>query len=97
MDKPRILIVDDEPKRSVAGPPARLEGFEVAVAKAANGPWRLAVTNALVITDLKMGGMDGMALFDTIQRIIRCCGGSILRPRRSPTRWPLRGVACSAI
>jgi two-component system response regulator GlrR len=71
MSRPRILIVDDEaPLLKLLAMRLDLEGFDVATAD--SGERALALLAAskpqLVITDLKMGGMDGMALFATIQR-----------------------------
>ena len=71
--KPRILIVDDEPALlKLLARRLELEGFEVAAAE--SGERALALLAAaqpqLVVSDLKMGGMDGMTLFATIQ--IRC-------------------------
>ena len=67
----RILIVDDDPKllRLLA---LRLvnEGYRVAEAK--SGEQALAQLGAalpdLIITDMKMGGMDGLQLFEQVQR-----------------------------
>jgi two-component system, NtrC family, response regulator GlrR len=71
MDKARILIVDDEPALlKLLARRLDLEGFDVAVAESGERALaKLAVSQPqLVITDLKMSGMDGMALFDTMQR-----------------------------
>jgi two-component system response regulator GlrR len=72
MSKPRILIVDDEPALlKLLARRLELEGYEVAAAE--SGERALALMAAaqpqLVVSDLMMGGMDGMALFATIQRL----------------------------
>jgi two-component system response regulator GlrR len=67
----RILVVDDDPDllRLVT---IRLEGagYQVtAVESAERALAQVAVTRpALVLTDLRMGGMDGLALFDAVRR-----------------------------
>jgi len=72
MSKPRILIVDDEPALlKLLARRLELEGYDVSAAE--SGERALALLAAaqpqLVVSDLKMGGMDGMALFATIQRL----------------------------
>jgi len=68
---PRILIVDDDPNllRLLS---LRLKSEGYGVAEASSGEQALAllrdVPPALLITDLQMGGMDGMALFAAAQR-----------------------------
>jgi two-component system response regulator GlrR len=68
---PRILIVDDDPNllRLLS---LRLKSEGYVVAEASSGEQALAllrdVPPALLITDLQMGGMDGMALFAAAQR-----------------------------
>ncbi len=70
-NKRRILIVDDDPDllRLLT---FRLEGAGYAVESADSGERalaRLAVSVPLVvITDLRMGGMDGMAVFENIRK-----------------------------
>ncbi len=70
-EAPDILLVDDDPDipRLVA---LRLRAAGHSVATAESGEQALAMFDAarprLVITDLKMGGMGGMALFEAIQR-----------------------------
>ena len=67
----RVLVVDDDADllRLVS---IRLQsaGFEVTTAD--SGERALAILSAstpqVVVTDLRMGGMDGMALFDQIHR-----------------------------
>ena len=68
---PRILIVDDDPNLlRLLGLRLKSEGYEVS--EAASGEQALAQLHAappaLLITDLQMGGMDGMALFSAAQR-----------------------------
>jgi DNA-binding NtrC family response regulator len=68
--KPHILIVDDEPNvRRVLG--TLLEQADLSTTPAEDGEQALALVRAqdpdLVITDLKMPGMDGMALLGHLQ------------------------------
>lgn len=69
--KARILLVDDDPGllRLLC---MRLQGSGYAVDAVDSGEKALATFQAaqpqLVITDLRMGGMDGMALFDAIHQ-----------------------------
>ncbi len=71
MSKGRILIVDDDPDllRLLT---FRLEGAEYTVESAESAERALARLSAstphLVITDLRMSGMDGMALFENIHK-----------------------------
>ncbi len=71
MSKARILIVDDDPDllRLLT---FRLEGADYAVDSADSAERALArlsvATPQLVITDLRMSGMDGMALFENIHK-----------------------------
>jgi two-component system response regulator GlrR len=71
MSKARILIVDDDPDilRLLT---FRLEGADYAVESADSAERALAKLSVaipqLVITDLRMSGMDGMALFENIHR-----------------------------
>lgn len=71
MSKARILIVDDDPDllRLLT---FRLEGADYAVESADSAERALArlsvATPQLVITDLQMSGMDGMALFENIHK-----------------------------
>lgn len=68
---PKILLVDDDPDllRLLT---IRLKSSGYNVATADSGEQALAAIAAnlpqLVITDLRMAGMDGMALFDTVQK-----------------------------
>lgn len=71
MSKARVLIVDDDPDilRLLT---FRLEGAEYTVESADSAERALArlsvATPQLVITDLRMSGMDGMALFENIHK-----------------------------
>jgi len=71
MSKARILIVDDDPDllRLLT---FRLEGADYAVESAESAERALARLSVaipqLVITDLRMSGMDGMALFENIHK-----------------------------
>ena len=71
MSKARILIVDDDPDilRLLT---FRLEGADYAVESADSAERALAKLSVaipqLVITDLRMSGMDGMALFENIHK-----------------------------
>jgi two-component system response regulator GlrR len=68
--QPGILVVDDDPDllRLLT---IRLEGAGYRVSAAPSGERALAQMAvdrpALVITDLRMGGMDGLALFDAVR------------------------------
>ena len=69
--QPRILIVDDEPALlKLLARRLELEGFDVVAAESGERALALLAVNQpqLVVSDLKMGGMDGMALFATIQQ-----------------------------
>jgi two-component system response regulator GlrR len=67
----RILVVDDDPDllRLVQ---IRLTAAGYAVSTAESGERALAQASVerpqLVVTDLRMGGMDGMALFETLRQ-----------------------------
>ncbi|MFZ5766496.1 MAG: sigma 54-interacting transcriptional regulator [Thermodesulfobacteriota bacterium] len=70
--KPRILLVDDDTDLlSLFTIRLQSQGFEVATAE--NGEQalsRLSLINPhLLITDLRMGEMDGMALFDAVHKV----------------------------
>jgi len=69
--KRRILIVDDDP-RQLRLLHLRLQNEGYAVTEAASGEQALARLGAalpdLIITDVRMGGMDGMQLFEAVQR-----------------------------
>lgn len=70
--KPRILVVDDEPATRVSlAEVLRLEGYDVAIA--ASGEEALAMVASqppfeLMVADLKMPGMDGLQLTEVVQR-----------------------------
>jgi two-component system response regulator GlrR len=66
-----ILIVDDDPTLlRLLGMLLRQEGFRVVAADSAERALALLQTERpqLVITDLRMGGMDGLALFEAVRR-----------------------------
>jgi len=66
-----VLIVDDDPTLlRLLGILLREEGYRVVAADSGERALALLHTEhpQLVITDLKMGGMDGLALFDAIRR-----------------------------
>jgi two-component system response regulator GlrR len=68
---PKVLVIDDDADllRLVS---IRLQsaGFEVATAESGERALAMlsAVTPQVVVTDLRMSGMDGMALFDQVHR-----------------------------
>ncbi len=67
--KHRILVVEDEDKlRRVIELQLVSAGFEVEQASSAEGALKLADRAELVITDLRMPGMDGLELLATIRR-----------------------------
>ncbi len=72
MNKPTILLVDDE-KDLLSLWTLRLEsaGYDVVTAENAETAMVIfsATTPNLVITDLRMGQMDGMALYNAIRKI----------------------------
>lgn len=66
-----ILTVDDDPTLlRLIGILLREEGFRVLAAESGEQALALLATEKpdLVVTDLRMGGMDGLALFDAIRR-----------------------------
>jgi len=69
--KPHILVVDDD-KDLLKLLTMRLEAAGYAVSAAGSGEMALAQVAAfkplLVITDLRMGGMDGLKLFDALHQ-----------------------------
>ncbi len=66
--KPRILVVDDEEKlRRVIELQLSTAGFEVDKAASAEEALKLAERADLVLTDLKLPGMDGLALLAAIR------------------------------
>ena len=67
--KTRILVVEDEDKlRRVVTLQLESCGYEVLSAGSAEEGLRLAPGVNLVITDLRLPGMDGMALLEALQR-----------------------------
>ena len=71
MGKPRVLIVDDEEKmRRILQIILRKEGYKIDLAQDGDEAWRFFqnASYALVITDLKMPGKDGMDLLGLIQQ-----------------------------
>ena len=69
--KPHILLVDDDPGLlRLISMRLNASGYEVeSVESGEQALARLAISMPnLVITDLRMGGMDGMALFDAIHK-----------------------------
>jgi two component, sigma54 specific, transcriptional regulator, Fis family len=83
MEKGRILLVDDDADllRLLS---LRMKTAGYAVSTAASGNEALSVLAmehpSLVITDLKMDEMDGMALLDAIAATIRLCPSSSSLP-----------------
>ena len=66
-----ILTVDDDPMLlKLIGILLREEGYRVLAAESAERALALLAAEKpqLVLTDLRMGGMDGMALFDAVRR-----------------------------
>lgn len=69
--KARILIVDDDPNlRRLLSLQLKLEGYEVSEAESGEKALALfpAALPQLVITDMRMGGMDGLALFESLHK-----------------------------
>jgi DNA-binding NtrC family response regulator len=66
--KPRVLIVEDEEKlRRVLTLHLDSEGFEVESAATAEEGLRAAERASLVLTDLRLPGMDGLELLDRLR------------------------------
>lgn len=64
----RILVVEDEDKlRRVLELQLRSEGFELELASSAEAALKLASNADLVLTDLRLPGMDGIALLDSLR------------------------------
>ena len=71
MDRATLLIVDDDPAlRRTLQMRLREEGFRVLEADSAERALALLAVELpdLLITDVRMGGMDGLALFDEVRR-----------------------------
>jgi CheY-like chemotaxis protein len=69
--KPRILVVDDDASMlRVVSMRLDKEGYRVATAESAQKALALLDTSPtqLVLTDLRMAGMDGLALFEAVTR-----------------------------
>ena len=87
-----ILVVDDDPDL-LRLMQIRLTAAGYAVSTAESAERALAQASVarpqLVVTDLRMGGMDGMALFEAHPRrpTRRCRSSSSPRTARFPTRW----------
>ena len=67
----RILIVDDDPGlRRLLAMQLKLEGYQVTEADSGEKALALfpTIEPRLVITDMKMGGMDGIAVFESIRK-----------------------------
>ena len=70
-NSPRILIVDDDPVLlKLLRMRLTAEGYRVTEADSGERAWALVGISPpqLLITDLRMGGMDGMALFETVNQ-----------------------------
>lgn len=68
-DKKKVLVVEDEAAVALALTDAlTAEGFAVSVAKEGESGLRVALTEHpdLILTDLRMPGMDGMAMIDKL-------------------------------
>ena len=87
----RILIIEDEEKlRRVMELQLRTAGFEVEQAGAAEDGLRLADSADLIITDLRLPGMDGLQLLSSLRErgsqtpiVVMTAFGSIENGRRS--------------
>ncbi|MBL0160091.1 MAG: sigma-54-dependent Fis family transcriptional regulator [Bryobacterales bacterium] len=67
--KARILIVEDEEKlRRVLSLQLESAGYEVVLAGSAEDGLKLAERSNLILTDLRLPAMDGMALLEAMQR-----------------------------
>jgi DNA-binding NtrC family response regulator len=68
MPKPTILVVEDEEKhRRVLGLHLSSGGYGVKAAGSAEEGWKLAGDADLIITDLKLPGMDGLELLEKLK------------------------------
>lgn len=69
MATPRILIVEDEDKlRRVLELQLRSGGYEVELANSAEQGLKLASNVDLVLTDLRLSGMDGLTMLETLRQ-----------------------------
>lgn len=67
--KPKVLVVEDEEKlRRVIELQLQASGYEVLKAGTAEEGLKLANDAQVVLTDLRLPGMDGMGLLDALQR-----------------------------
>ena len=72
MAKQKVLVVEDEElMRTILRTLLEGEGYEVFTADSAETALRLFPENdfAVTLTDIKMGGMDGIALLDQVKAI----------------------------
>src|SRR5580698_6527065 len=68
MPRPAILVIEDEEKlRRVVGLHLSSAGFEVKAAGTAEDGLKLAADVDLILTDLKLPGMDGLAFIEKIR------------------------------
>ncbi len=68
--QPRVLIVEDEEKlRRVLSLHLESQGFEPLAAGSAEEALRLAPQAQLVLTDLRLPGMNGLELLDALRRL----------------------------
>ena len=71
MSARRVLVVDDDPNLlKLLSLRLEKEGFDVSEASSGEGALASLASQVpdLVITDMRMGGMDGLALFDAVNR-----------------------------
>lgn len=95
-----LLLVDDDPSLlKLLGMRLTSEGFSVTTAESGQEALRLLTREHfdLVISDLRMDEMDGMALFRKSSAISPACR-SLFLPRTVlfPTRWRRRSRGYSA-
>jgi DNA-binding response OmpR family regulator len=80
-DGPLVLCVDDEPRNlQVLGPLLQHHGFRVAFALDGPKGLSLAVENKpdLILLDVSMPGMDGLAVCRTLQADVRTTGVPVI-------------------
>lgn len=69
MPKKTILVIEDEEKlRRVVGLHLASAGYDVKAAGTAEEGWKLADEADLVLTDLKLPGMDGLELLEKVKQ-----------------------------